>query len=211
MSHVSEAAPGREGPFEFSGGAVCLDFVNTARYQPPEREDLGSYDALVAWTEQAGLLRKADVRALRAEAARRAAEAERALARVREFRSALYRVFSAVAAGKRVRPDDLMAIDRVAAEAASHAHLVSRQDGFGWELDAHALRSLEGPLWLLARSGADLLTSGDLSAVRECALDTCSWLFLDRSKNQKRRWCDMKVCGNRSKARRHYARTKGGA
>jgi predicted RNA-binding Zn ribbon-like protein len=35
----------------------------------------------------------------------------------------------------------------------------------------------------------------------------CRWLFLDRSKNKSRRWCDMKVCGNRAKARVHYALT----
>ncbi|MCM2292073.1 CGNR zinc finger domain-containing protein [Allorhizobium sp. BGMRC 0089] len=32
----------------------------------------------------------------------------------------------------------------------------------------------------------------------------CGWLFLDRSKNKSRLWCDMAVCGNRVKARRHY-------
>jgi predicted RNA-binding Zn ribbon-like protein len=32
----------------------------------------------------------------------------------------------------------------------------------------------------------------------------CRWLFLDRSKNQSRRWCDMKMCGNRAKVQQHY-------
>jgi predicted RNA-binding Zn ribbon-like protein len=31
-------------------------------------------------------------------------------------------------------------------------------------------------------------------------------LFLDTSRNHTRRWCDMKVCGNRMKARRFQAR-----
>ena len=34
----------------------------------------------------------------------------------------------------------------------------------------------------------------------------CDWLFIDRSKNRSRLWCDMAVCGNRSKARAHYRR-----
>ncbi|MBB4007485.1 CGNR zinc finger domain-containing protein [Allorhizobium taibaishanense] len=34
----------------------------------------------------------------------------------------------------------------------------------------------------------------------------CGWLFLDRSKNRSRNWCDMAVCGNRVKASRHYRR-----
>lgn len=34
----------------------------------------------------------------------------------------------------------------------------------------------------------------------------CDWLFLDRSKNQSRLWCDMAVCGNRNKAKLHYVK-----
>jgi predicted RNA-binding Zn ribbon-like protein len=36
----------------------------------------------------------------------------------------------------------------------------------------------------------------------------CHWLFVDRSRNRTRVWCDMRVCGNRAKARRHYARRR---
>ncbi len=32
----------------------------------------------------------------------------------------------------------------------------------------------------------------------------CQWLFIDRSRNRSRAWCDMSVCGNRTKARLHY-------
>lgn len=40
--------------------------------------------------------------------------------------------------------------------------------------------------------------------IRVKVCPACRWLFLDKSKNQSRRWCDMKVCGNRAKARTHY-------
>ncbi len=36
----------------------------------------------------------------------------------------------------------------------------------------------------------------------------CDWLFVDNSKNGSRLWCDMKVCGNRAKARAHYERKR---
>jgi predicted RNA-binding Zn ribbon-like protein len=42
--------------------------------------------------------------------------------------------------------------------------------------------------------------------IRIC--QNCRWLFLDRSKNGSRRWCDMAVCGNRQKAKRHYRRRR---
>ena len=38
--------------------------------------------------------------------------------------------------------------------------------------------------------------------------DGCGWVFLDETKNRRRRWCSMKDCGNRAKARRHYARQR---
>jgi predicted RNA-binding Zn ribbon-like protein len=44
--------------------------------------------------------------------------------------------------------------------------------------------------------------------VRECGGDHCGWLFLDETKNRSRRWCEMSVCGNRAKARRHYDRNR---
>ena len=52
------------------------------------------------------------------------------------------------------------------------------------------------------------MTSDRLTQVRECADDTCGWLFLDLSKNASRRWCNMADCGNRAKARRYRARKK---
>jgi predicted RNA-binding Zn ribbon-like protein len=53
----------------------------------------------------------------------------------------------------------------------------------------------------------ELLTSHvSRGAVRECESDTCAWLFLDRTRNHSRRWCDMGDCGNRAKARRFRER-----
>jgi predicted RNA-binding Zn ribbon-like protein len=48
-----------------------------------------------------------------------------------------------------------------------------------------------------------------LAGVRAvCASKTCEELFLDESKNHRRRWCDMTKCGNQAKVRRFYTRRK---
>jgi len=53
------------------------------------------------------------------------------------------------------------------------------------------------------------LTSEELDRVRECADDRgCGYLFMDTSRNRSRKWCDMRGCGNRAKAQRHYRRTQ---
>ncbi len=63
-------------------------------------------------------------------------------------------------------------------------------------------------LWLIADAAAALLTSPRLALVRQCSGEECTWLFVDTSKNHRRRWCDMRDCGNRAKARRHYERVR---
>ena len=42
--------------------------------------------------------------------------------------------------------------------------------------------------------------------LRACANDECRLFLLDRSHGNAARWCSMKTCGNRMKARRHYRR-----
>ncbi len=56
----------------------------------------------------------------------------------------------------------------------------------------------------LAVSALSLLRPGMLERLKTCP--NCGWLFLDRSRNSSRLWCDMTVCGNRRKASRHYRR-----
>ena len=48
----------------------------------------------------------------------------------------------------------------------------------------------------------------ELSRVKMCPGHRCGWLFLDETRNARRRWCSMDSCGNRAKAARHYQRSK---
>jgi predicted RNA-binding Zn ribbon-like protein len=57
-----------------------------------------------------------------------------------------------------------------------------------------------------ARSAIRLLADAETERLKICG--NCGWLFLDRSRNRSRMWCDMAVCGNRAKASRHYHRKR---
>lgn len=57
-----------------------------------------------------------------------------------------------------------------------------------------------------ARSALMLLARPEPDRLKICP--NCHWLFLDRSRNRSRAWCDMAVCGNRAKASRHYRRNR---
>lgn len=193
--------------FEMVGGRTCLDFVNTGsqRRNGPFTEKLNSYEDLVRWAVAAGQLGEAEAAELRAAAAAEPTAAEAVLARGRKLREAVYRVFTALASGTGPGPEDLSLISEENARAAGFRVLTPTGVGscsFEWR----SSRELDRPLWPIAVSAVNLAASSDAERVKECSNDNCNWLFLDTSKNRSRRWCDMKECGNRAKARRHYAR-----
>ncbi len=196
--------------FELTGGALCLDFVNTLEHRGEpgrEQEHLHAYADLLDWCRQARVLPRPHLVRLRGRALRSQWRAKAVLRRAVILREALYRIFSAVAAGRNATEGDLKLLDAFAAATSAKQRLLLRYGRLRWEwrkpdADLHA------PLWPVVRSAVELLTSARCAAVRECAAPDCAWLFLDHSRNRSRRWCDMSVCGNRAKARRFYRRTR---
>ena len=205
-------AESREARFDLSGGHLALDFANAVNWrhshQPQER--FNRFADLLAWGQQAGVVRDSEARRLLRESRSRPAHAVMVLHQAIALREAIYRIFSAVTGGQQPQAADLETLNTALSEGLRRAGIVPSPQGFtwGWVKDDQALDRV---LWPVARSAGELLTSADLRNVRECAGDRCGWLFMDMSPAGRRRWCDMKVCGNRAKARRHYERTKQGS
>ena len=172
--------------FELLAGARPLDFVNTVSWGDGGNERLRSPSDLAAWCRAAGLRagRRPDRRVWR---------------RALEMRAALHATFLAAAEGRRHDPARLDAF-----LAPALRRLVVRRGGWTLRDPDRA----EAPLWWLAWEAANLLAGDEARFVRRCANDRCLWLFVDRSRRGNRRWCDMKVCGSRAKARAYYARTR---
>jgi predicted RNA-binding Zn ribbon-like protein len=188
---------------------LCFDFANTVSWRTGEqpREKLTSYAGLLAWATRTGILPDRSMRQMLASAQRSPARAAAVLKRAVSVRESIYRTFAAIAAGRRVPMRDLMAVNHAIRESLSRLEVASRAGGFSWQWATHP-DALDQILWPIARSAAELLTSSDLERVRLCAGPGCGWLFLDRSRNRSRKWCDMSDCGNRAKARRHYERAR---
>jgi predicted RNA-binding Zn ribbon-like protein len=203
MHNTPEAAH----PFDYIGGSLILDFTNVGTHAGHNHEHLRSYDDLVDFVQQAGGLSPADARRLIADAGRHPGAAKAVLARALALRDASMRVFSAFARKKTPSSRDLELISREAAAAFAQRRiaLAGKEITWTWSDDV----TLERVLWPIAQSGSELLTSDDDRAmVRECASDSCEWLFLDRTRNHSRRWCDMADCGNRAKQQRLRARAR---
>ena len=202
--------PRRRAPrFELIAGPVCLDFVNTLddRYSRKPKELLASYIDLARFGEDTQILHTDHVDRLFALSQEFPRPAQRALEDAIQMREAMYQVFWAIMNKKAVPPPALLMVNQYIQRAAQHAQLVWVNDHLEWRFD-EAREDFDAPIWPIARSAADLLGSEQLGLVRACAADTCQWLFLDTSKNHQRRWCDMKLCGNRAKFQRFYDRQK---
>lgn len=194
--------------FDLSGGSLCLDFTNTVEDRPrADSEHLGEYRDLLGWARQTGILSARQSAALERQAEREPSRAAAAFKRSLALRETLYRIFARIARSESPRRGDLERLNSALRKALPHLEIDEVDDGFGWRWTG-AADAWDRPLWPVVRSAADLLTSDDSTAIRECAAEGCSWLFVDRSRNRRRRWCDMTTCGNRAKARRHYERRK---
>ena len=117
-----------------------------------------------------------------------------------KLRALIHRVFTAIADGRKPRPDDWRDLQREIARAMRDARLVRSGDRYVWQVTPK-LREL-------AWQAGQLLASPDLARLRRCANSECGWLFLDESRRGNRRWCEMAACGSRAKARAYYERKK---
>jgi predicted RNA-binding Zn ribbon-like protein len=209
--------------YDFEAGALCLDFANTADWHASDQpqETLNDIPDLIAWGEAAGILagHQARATARRANESPEAARAE--LARAIALREAIYRIFvanetrsgtgSGSGTGGEIAAADLERLNRVLSQAMARAAVRPAGGGFAWGWTDEA-PGLEMVSWAVARSAAELLTSDHLDRVHQCADDRgCGYLFVDTSRNGSRRWCSMKSCGNRAKARRHYEKLSPGS
>ncbi|MFD0275059.1 CGNR zinc finger domain-containing protein [Kitasatospora sp. NPDC127111] len=102
-------------------------------------------------------------------------------------------------------PELLAAADRV---LAGHPVLITAG---GALVPAPGLSPERGPLAALAIAWSGLVATGDAARLKRCAEHTCGWAFWDMSKNRSRRWCSMRVCGNRNKSRSYASRQRGPA
>lgn len=208
LSPMCPVIPSRAESIELIGGHPALDLVNTVswRHDPARRrESLAAPPDLVTWAHRAALLDERSQAAMRSALAEDPQAGRRLLRRVHQLREALYEHLAACidhpGEGQQVRPDSALHrtfIDAVAASSLTGAPA-------RWDLPPRDPVDLARVLGLKA---LDLTQTMSRERLRRCADDGCGWLFLDATRNHSRRWCSSADCGNRDRARRHYANTR---
>ena len=195
-------------PFKYIGGDPSLDLVNTVDWTPKglEYERLTDYERLTGWAVGAGVISEPEAERLRQKAAKRPEEAQTAHDAARWLRWVLQRLFADAA-----RPGPALdEFNDLLAEALRRLRVVPTETGpVEWAWRGRG-EDLESVLWPGVRAAATLLTSEEAGRVRVCGGPDCGWMYVDRSRNGLRRWCQMETCGTREKSRRRHERGRAG-
>jgi predicted RNA-binding Zn ribbon-like protein len=208
MSAMSRTIPSRPESIALIGGHPALDLVNTVSWRHDAdqwRENLAVPLDLLTWAHRAAILDKHHLTAMRFAIAEDPEMAERVLRRVRELREQLYHHLANCIdhPGGEQQIGAGSALHRSFADAITTSSLAGTPAG--WTLEARV--PLELPR-VLALHALDLVQTMPPDRLRRCNDNGCGWLFLDTTRNHSRRWCSSGDCGNRDRARRHYARNR---
>lgn len=190
------------------GGDVSLDLVNTVIYPDDvgRREDrLVTLDDVASWVACLGAVHGLSVLLFK-DAHRQGTHPETEIERLRDVRQAVDRVCRPLAKGEGVAGDALQCLMSLHSALCDAIPFGRGADGLEVAFQGHDELGLRDLAILCAHCALKLLFSSHLGRLKVCP--SCGWLFMDRSKNQRRLWCDMRICGNRSRVKRHYWRTK---
>jgi predicted RNA-binding Zn ribbon-like protein len=207
MVKADHPAPSRPGALPLVGSDLAFDLTNTSsgRGGPMHKEHLLSAEDVVVWARHARVLTPADGQWLAKEVVQDTTLAQALPQRTKDLREVIYAIGAKTAAGGRPAAAETDLLARIYADCVARARLVPHGVGFVWTWDPRQA-PVEAILGPIALSALTLLTQADLSRIKQCQGDHCGWLFFDTTKNKRRRWCEMEVCGNRAKQRRHQSR-----
>jgi predicted RNA-binding Zn ribbon-like protein len=189
--------------FLFVGNQLALDFVNTRPALNDEPvELLHGFRALLRWFQAAELLdarqaAKIEARWGQSDRARQTVEA------ARDLREKLRKEILAWERGAAVRRSTIEELNRLMVQHPMRTRLRMTRAGLSKELwfDPQQPEDLFAPL---AQSAATLFAETASDRVRKC--EQCVLHFHDTSKKGTRRWCSMRLCGNRVKVAAYAAR-----
>jgi predicted RNA-binding Zn ribbon-like protein len=166
-----------------------IDFVNTLEVETGE-DALETPAELARWLTERGLLEARPGRL-------READRDRAI----ELREAL-RAMMLANNGAAPDPRAVAVLERAARDGELGVHFGARG---GVEL-APGASGTAGALARLLVPVARAIADGSWRRAKACRADDCRWAFYDRSRNRSGVWCEMAVCGNRTKVRAYRER-----
>ncbi len=196
----------RDG-FLFVGNHLALDFLNTRPVlEAAATELLSDFDALLRWFRAAGLLAERQASQLKRQWGGDP-RAARLLKEVRGLRESLRRQVVAWEEGSAIRDSTITELNRWMMRHPILTRVTEHGENLTMELWFQPAEP-EDLLAPLAHAAASLFAEADRTRVRKCG--QCVLHFYDTSKKGTRRWCSMRLCGNRVKVAAYAARQREG-
>ena len=209
MTVTSPDLPSRAGSLDLIADDLALNFANTesGRGFPSHQNHFREAVNVVEWLVHAKALPVEEADLLRKRVAENVDLAADLLAQAGALRAAVHDI--GVALGHHAKPPEaaLASLSALHARCVAEAELAPGVASYRWQWSIRA-SPVEAALGPIALAAVRLFTEGDFDRIRECGGQACGWLFYDRSKNNRRRWCEMEVCGNRAKQKRLAARRR---
>jgi len=191
--------------FLFLGNQTALDFLNTRLMQDGELvELLPDFDAVLRWFRAADWISPAEAASFKKRWGG-SARARRVLDAFQELRERLRREVLSLEKGAAVSRSTIDELNRLLATHPMRTRLNIAGKGYSTELwfDPQEPEDLVAPL---AYGAAMLFAEAQPDRLRKC--EHCVLHFVDTSKKGTRRWCSMRMCGNRSKVAAYAARQR---
>src|SRR6266550_5020003 len=187
---------------------LFVSFANTLAFTRGVSSDLVAEPAaLLGWLKENGLLSERG-RAMEAQRLRRdPAEAQRRLDRFRYLRALVIAIAERVNDAHRPTREQIRDLNHILRHCLHYHQLVAEAHGARYSV-AQVGDHLDQARATIASSLANFLAQDDPHRLHTCANDECREVFIDRSPTGRRRWCDMRICGNRAKVARHRSRTR---
>jgi len=195
-------------PFKYVGGDPAIDLVNTVDWTRHGLKDerLGDYQGLTRWAEGSGVVAPQLAAKLRRKAAGSPNEASTVYRAALRARETIRRLLVELAEGS-ASAAAVADFNRILAPVLQHLRVRPLGSAphlqLGWDDEENRLESV---LWPVLWSAASLISSPEAFRIRVCGGEDCGWMYVDRSRNGLRRWCQMESCGTREKTRRRRRR-----
>ena len=193
---------------ELDGGALCLNFINSVRnrFENPFYEFIVTPEDWLLWSYRAQLFDKEAAQKLKKYILENQEKAINELKKILIIRELLYRIFRVIAQKERPSAADIQIFNKELSFTFSFLNIEINE-----RLESNLIWSYEQSdlMWALlpvVKSAYELLISDSLKRIKECS--NCGWLYLDKSKNNSRIWCNMKTCGNSVKIKKYYEKKK---
>ncbi|QLD50514.1 ABATE domain-containing protein [Paraburkholderia fungorum] len=202
----------RQTPAILVADAPGLDFLNSVATPVDEAVDwISDGEGLLAWLDQAALVPRTVLEAMRSQSS--PAELDALAARARELRE-WFRGFVQKRKGRPLAakdPREIEPLNQLLAQDYQHGEIVMNASNGATRFELRASRRWQSPESLLmpiAEVLARLVCEEDFTYVKACEGPRCTLMFADHTRGHARRWCSMAMCGNRAKVAAHRKRLR---